>query len=451
MAVNKNFVVKNGLEVNTNLILADAATDKVGIGTTVPGYTLDVAGGIGATSVYAAGFSTFIGDVKIGSAQTTLTAIGNSVGVGTDAPAFLLDIRSAVSTGTTSLYVKGDTRITGNLDVTGDISYDEVTGRNLYITGLSTFVGLSSAQDVRVGAALSVVGVSTFHGNIDANGHTDLTTVTVSGASTFTGNIDANSALDIAGALDVHGHSEIDDINVSGASTFAGNIDANGDLDVDGTTNLDVLDVDGATNFGADVTFAGASYNVVWDKSADSLEFADEASAMFGTNSDLEIVHTNDLASQDDSEGDSIVDGWTSFIKENGAGGLVFKSNGSGGQGAYQFFDTGWRPIVKLYSGSNARGVFYYGGSPRLETTGIGVSVQGSVGVRTDLNVAGVATFGSANVVAAGGTFQVGAGGTVLYVDTDGTLTIGSATTLASVSLNGGSIPSIGLVIALGG
>ncbi len=172
---------------------------------------------------------------------------------------------------------------------------------------------------------------------------------------------------------------------------------------------------------------------------------------MFGTNSDLEISHTNDLASQDDSEGDSIVDGWTSFIKENGAGGLVFKSNGSGGQGAYQFFDTGWRPLVKLYSGSNARGVFYYGGSPRLETTGIGITIHGSLGIRTDLNVAGVATFGSANVVAAGGTFQVGAGGTVLYADTDGNVTIGSATTLASVSLNGGSIPSIGLVIALGG
>ena len=307
MAVNKNFVVKNGLEVNTNLILADAATDKVGIGTTVPGYTLDVAGGIGATSVYAAGFSTFIGDVKIGSAQTTLTSIGNSVGVGTDAPSFLLDVRSAVSTGSTSLYVKGDARITGNLDVTGDISYDEVTGRNLYITGLSTFVGLSSAQDVRVGAALSVVGVSTFHGNIDANGHTDLTTVTVSGASTFTGAIDANSSLDLAGALDVHGHSEIDDINVSGASTFAGAADFNGAVDIDGHTELD------------------------------------------------------------------------------------------------------------------------------------------------DVNVSGMATFLGANIVAAGGTFQVGAGGTVLYVDTSGTLTIGSATTLATVSLNGGSIPSIGLVIALGG
>ena len=87
----------------------------------------------------------------------------------------------------------------------------------------------------------------------------------------------------------------------------------------------------------------------------------------------------------------------------------------------------------------------------RLQTTGIGASVQGSVGIRTNLEVAGVSTLGSANIVAAGGTFQVGAGGTVLYVDTDGTLTIGSASTIATVSLNGGSIPSIGLVIALGG
>ena len=45
---------------------------------------------------------------------------------------------------------------------------------------------------------------------------------------------------------------------VTMASTLAvtGNVDFNGDLDVDGTTNLDVVDVDGAVNFAADVTFA---------------------------------------------------------------------------------------------------------------------------------------------------------------------------------------------------
>ena len=90
--------------------------------------------------------------------------------------------------------------------------------------------------------------------------------------------------------------------------------------------------------------------------------------------------------------------------------------------------------------GTSARPVLYHGGSIRFETTGIGATIGGSLGIRTDLTVAGVATFGSANVVAAGGTFQVGSGGTVFYADTSGTVTI-----------SGGSVPSIGLVIALGG
>ena len=49
MAVNKNFVVKNGLEVNDNLLVADVDTQKVGIGTSVASYELHVSGGIGAT------------------------------------------------------------------------------------------------------------------------------------------------------------------------------------------------------------------------------------------------------------------------------------------------------------------------------------------------------------------------------------------------------------------
>ena len=169
MAVNKNFVVKNGLEVNTNLILADATNDRVGIGTTVPSYTLDVAGGIGATSMYIAGITTALGNLKVGSAGTTLTAIGNSVGVGTDAPAYLLDVRSTVSTGQTALYVYGDMRVSGDINL-DDITLDDVRATDLYVTGLSTFVGLTSTGDVRVGAGFSAVGVSSFHNNIDVAG-----------------------------------------------------------------------------------------------------------------------------------------------------------------------------------------------------------------------------------------------------------------------------------------
>jgi hypothetical protein len=58
MSINKNFVVKHGLEVDKNLIVADADLNRVGIGTTVPKQTLHVNGGIGATSLYVSGIST---------------------------------------------------------------------------------------------------------------------------------------------------------------------------------------------------------------------------------------------------------------------------------------------------------------------------------------------------------------------------------------------------------
>ena len=42
MGINKNFVVKHGLEVDTDLVLADANIRKVGIGTTRPVSELDL-------------------------------------------------------------------------------------------------------------------------------------------------------------------------------------------------------------------------------------------------------------------------------------------------------------------------------------------------------------------------------------------------------------------------
>jgi hypothetical protein len=74
MGYNKNFVVKNGLEVGTNLIVADPTTLSVGIGTTVPKYTLHTLGGIGATFATITGVGTIgnivlSGGVSAGSSQ----------------------------------------------------------------------------------------------------------------------------------------------------------------------------------------------------------------------------------------------------------------------------------------------------------------------------------------------------------------------------------------------
>ena len=154
MAINKNFVVKNGIEVNTNLIVADTDSNKVGIGTTVPEYTLHVfeGAGIGVTDITITGISTNLDELNVGVGGTTLTAISNatlgiggSVGVGTDAPGYLLEVHSPVSSGQTALFVRGDMR------VTGDINIDDISIGDLNVSGISTFVG-----NIIIGTAATV-------------------------------------------------------------------------------------------------------------------------------------------------------------------------------------------------------------------------------------------------------------------------------------------------------
>ena len=53
--VNKNFVVRNGLEVSENLIYADDQQRRIGVGIITARYDLDVIGGIGATTVTSEG------------------------------------------------------------------------------------------------------------------------------------------------------------------------------------------------------------------------------------------------------------------------------------------------------------------------------------------------------------------------------------------------------------
>jgi hypothetical protein len=156
MAINKAFVVKNSLEVSTDLILANADTRRVGIASTNPQYTLDVAGGIGATDFYLTGIGTFANELNVGLDGRVLTVlgIGNSIGIGTALPQYLLDIRSPVSTGQTALYIQGDVRITGDLNI-DDINLDDATIQDLTVTGITT-VGFITASN------LSVSGVGTF-------------------------------------------------------------------------------------------------------------------------------------------------------------------------------------------------------------------------------------------------------------------------------------------------
>ena len=75
MAVNKNFVVKNGLEVDTNTLFVDSANNRVAIGTTVPTAALDVRGKILSDSQVESWVGKFVGIVTAGAVGvTTMTA-----------------------------------------------------------------------------------------------------------------------------------------------------------------------------------------------------------------------------------------------------------------------------------------------------------------------------------------------------------------------------------------
>ena len=197
MAVNKNFVVKNGLEVNTNLLLADADNTRVGVGTSVPSFTLHVFGGIGVTDVSVTGVTTLSQDLKVGSGGTgfvvttdSATGAGQSVGIRTGFPEYTLDVRGPVSTGTTALYVYGDTRITGDLFV-DDITFDDANMQDLTVTDTLTVAGFttlaSSGGITTTGGQLYVASDISAIGVITATSFTGLGQIGVASEGTFVG------------------------------------------------------------------------------------------------------------------------------------------------------------------------------------------------------------------------------------------------------------------------
>ncbi len=105
MAIQKNFKITNGLEVNTNLIFADTNSNKVGIATTNPQYTLSVNGGIGVTNSIVTGVSTVNAIVING----TLSA-GHTTGVSNQYLASIgtgITWKSVVTPRTSTVYSAG--------------------------------------------------------------------------------------------------------------------------------------------------------------------------------------------------------------------------------------------------------------------------------------------------------------------------------------------------------
>ena len=142
----------------------------------------------------------------------------NRLGVGTTNPQGMLQVGTGItmySTGIGSfnsdVYVGGDATVLGKLNVTGDISYDEVSGRNLVISEQTT------TKDINV---TGVATAASFSG--DGSGLTGVAStdnIITSTASTFTGNVN------ISGITTVGVLSAYNNVNVTGivtATSFTG-------------------------------------------------------------------------------------------------------------------------------------------------------------------------------------------------------------------------------------
>jgi cytoskeletal protein CcmA (bactofilin family) len=218
---------------------------------------------------------------------------------------------------TDDLIVNGDIDLAGSIDVDGTANLDVVDidgavdmASTLAVTGIVTLTDdLIIGDGKTIGSASDVDAIT-----IASNGQLTLTQTLI------------GTALDISGDIDIDGTTNLDVVDIDGAVdmattlTLAGNADFNGDLDVDGTTNLDAVDIDGAVQIdgtvtvgvddtGLDVKFFGATSGsyLLWDESADSLLLTDSTPIKLGDSQDLEIYH----------------DGSNSYVKDTGTGSLI--------------------------------------------------------------------------------------------------------------------------------
>jgi hypothetical protein len=156
-------------------------------------------------------------------------------------------------------FVEGATSSTGNvgLEMDGNLAYNPSTG---------------------------TVSATVFKGNIDAvdgdfDGTLEADAITIGGTAvgSIFSPIAGGTGILTTGALDTgsitSGFGIINNgasaITTTGVGSF-GSLDISGDIDVDGTTNLDVVDIDGAVDMASSLTVAGAFTSLGIDDNANA-------------------------------------------------------------------------------------------------------------------------------------------------------------------------------------
>ena len=329
---------------------------------------------------------------------------GNLVGIGTTVPTERLDVKGNVA-------VAGLVTTT-ELNVTGVSTFAEVklgSGINMNSSGVitatsfkgdgSTLSNLPTSQwtDVNIGAGVTSiynsgsVGVGTTDPvyqfqvgknpdnstgvGIDSTGN-----INASGIITATG-LDINGNGDVSGNLSVSGNVDLC-TNASNTVTFNGDIDS----------GL-IPDTDNLRGLGAN----GARWGTLWVNNIKA--------SNVDIGADLEITHSNN----------------ESIIKDTRAG--VGATLAIGADKLILRNKDGNEPYLEANDNGSVK--IYYDFFPKLETSGVGVTITSQLDT-TNLSISGVSTF--TGVVNANGEVKVGTGGTAFTTLATGQAGIGTAT-----------------------
>ena len=247
---NQNFRVKKGLEVGSAGTFLYADDQGVGINSIQPRSELDVRG------------LAYISDLEVGPATR---------------PGY----------GVTSLVVNGDSFFDGNIEITGDLVFDDATVDNLDVTGIATInqleFGVGVGSTLRVGILtaeyFNATGVSTFDNDLWVKGSVAIgntlfvkNNVVIGGGITFKGDVTVEIDVEVEGNINQ---------NASGIATF-GTINFNtgvgtdltvvdltikGEADINGAgiatiggdPVFNTLNVTGFSTFGGGVNTTGVS------------------------------------------------------------------------------------------------------------------------------------------------------------------------------------------------
>jgi cytoskeletal protein CcmA (bactofilin family) len=199
----------------------------------------------------------------------------------------------------TAIYINSSTD--GQLDIVADTEI-QIAATTVDINGAVALNGaMAGGTDITISGALNAATLD-ISGDIDVDGVSNLDAVDIDGAVSIaadttiagTNKIIFNDASQFihapnATTLDLAATDEIELtavlVDVVGNLAVSGAIDLEGNIDVNGTTNLDEVDIDGATQIdaavtvgvndtGYDVKFFGdtAGKNLLWDASEDKLD-----------------------------------------------------------------------------------------------------------------------------------------------------------------------------------